>query len=110
MFTCSVCHKEFEDQYFDTEQNKCILHSDKSKSTNNIENFCNLLEIYIEPQSNTDNSIYLKDICFPLYGRVSEETNYENILNKFQRIIFRDCIFYDDIELKKTRGLTPLRE
>ncbi len=32
MNVCSICHEEFEDQYFDEVQNKCILHCDKSNA------------------------------------------------------------------------------
>jgi len=31
MSTCSVCNKDFEDEYFDAEQNKCILHCHKNQ-------------------------------------------------------------------------------
>ncbi|MGE4419516.1 MAG: pentapeptide repeat-containing protein [Sulfurimonas sp.] len=29
MSTCSVCNKDFEDEYFDVEQKRCILHCEK---------------------------------------------------------------------------------
>jgi len=31
LYKCSVCQNSFEEQYFDIEQNKCILHCDKTE-------------------------------------------------------------------------------
>ena len=29
---CEICNEEFEEQYFDITQNKCILHCEKDES------------------------------------------------------------------------------
>ena len=31
VYECKVCEREFKENYFDVEQNKCILHCDKTE-------------------------------------------------------------------------------
>jgi len=129
--TCSVCGEKFEDQYFDKEQTKCILHCEKNDLWGNEQKY-NLLffDLFIEFIKNgtfkklkinddissarfftKEGYILLRYIVFPNYNnflKVLEITGNKKILfenctffsnrfsqyNKFEDIIFRDCLFY----------------
>lgn len=83
---CEVCNKEFKEQYFNTEQNKCILHSSKDKdSPINNDDFSLILTNLIH--ENLENELTLSDINFP------KEFNYQLILNLSNNITFWYCTF-----------------
>lgn len=99
---CSVCNVEVEDEYFDKEQTKCILHCDKTKYHKEEngkqkcqENVLNLFEKAFENHSeNYSNKISLKDVHFPANSLL--KLMYK--LNKTDISIIR-CKFYGDEEL-----------
>ena len=84
MSTCSVCNKDFEDEYFDVEQNKCILHCEKHEKNywfainknNKIEWQKDILSCFIqknkllrnlEKKSNSNNGYFF--IFFSNFGK-----------------------------------------
>ncbi|MCG3683265.1 hypothetical protein [Aliarcobacter butzleri] len=99
---CSVCNVEVEEEYFDREQTKCILHCDKTKYHKEEngkqkcqENVLNLFEKAFENHSeNYSNKISLKDVHFPANSLL--KLMYK--LNKTDISIIR-CKFYGDEEL-----------
>lgn len=102
-FKCSICNKEFENKYFDIEQYKCILHSNKKnwdicndKLLNDFE------EIFLDKyhdEVNKDNLIIL-DIHFP-------RNIFSRLINKISSntISFNNSVFYGNIELENNECL-----
>ncbi len=70
---CEVCNKEFEEQYFDVSQNKCILHSTKN-DTSEYENFDLQLFSYLEHNKH-DDMCKFKDIHFPSNYPITQNLN-----------------------------------
>lgn len=84
---CEICNEEFEEQYFDINQNKCILHSEKDASYEN-DNFDICLHKYIL-RFEDKLSIELNEIFFPSYFIM----NMYSVLKYTDKISFYKCNF-----------------
>ncbi len=120
MHICSVCEEKFEENlennYFDEEQDKCILHCEKSKSNEWIYSFFNddndnyeskkekwddkkihqfweYLVKYIKKIS--DDFITLKNIVFPIHW--NEKLGHISVISALYKknVLFDNCIFLD---------------
>lgn len=108
---CVVCKEKFEDKYFDKEQDKCIIHSEKN--INQIENsefsilFSQLIVDFISNDKfnnlsmnheikNVDyyykqNYIVIKNAIFPNMLTLSVL-----LITKVKKVYFENCSFYFD--------------
>ncbi|MDN5047085.1 hypothetical protein O8C97_04440 [Aliarcobacter butzleri] len=107
---CSVCNLEFEDEYFDKKQNKCILHCEKNDLWSNEQKYYDLfVKLFIKfikedrfnklKNSETIDSsnyfikegyILLKNIIF------SDNNSFLEILEVTgnKKILFEGCVFF----------------
>ncbi|WP_323591114.1 hypothetical protein [Aliarcobacter butzleri] len=94
---CSVCNLEFEDEYFDKKQNKCILHCEKDDYTkDNKEIFSKFIKILVKKFKNTQDYkdgylLELKNIVYPLHNF----SNFEDV-----DIHFEQSKFLNDVILR----------
>lgn len=94
---CSVCNLEFEDEYFDKKQNKCILHCEKNDYTkDNKEIFAKFIKILVKKFKNTQDYkdgylLELKNIVYPLHNF----SNFEDV-----DIHFEQSKFLNDVILR----------
>lgn len=94
---CSVCNLEFEDEYFDKKQNKCILHCEKDDYTkDNKEIFSKFIKILVKKFKNTQDYkdgylLELKNIVYPLHNF----SNFEDV-----DIHFEESKFLNDVILR----------
>ncbi|MDN5113843.1 hypothetical protein [Aliarcobacter butzleri] len=94
---CSVCNLEFEDEYFDKKQNKCILHCEKDDYTkDNKEIFAKFIKILVKKFKNTQDYkdgylLELKNIVYPLHNF----SNFEDV-----DIHFEQSKFLNDVILR----------
>ena len=105
MNTCSVCENEFEDEYFNTEQQKCILHSEKIYSSviddDNSKYFYYALLDYITPQVLRSSEEYKMSID-PEHQKVVIWNFLDNIENDDQTININEAL-KNKITLKDIR-------
>ncbi|RXK12156.1 hypothetical protein CP965_10275 [Halarcobacter mediterraneus] len=116
---CSICNVEVEDKYFDKEQSKCILHSEKNDFWSNEQKYDDLFaELFIkfikEDRFNKlkiseaisgfnyfiqEGYILFKDVIF------SVNNSFLKILEvtKHKKILFENCIFFDNRFSKYTK-------
>ncbi|MDN5088233.1 hypothetical protein [Aliarcobacter butzleri] len=94
---CSVCNLEFEDEYFDKKQNKCILHCEKDDYTkDNKEIFSKFIKILVKKFKHTQDYkdgylLELKNIVYPLHNF----SNFEDV-----DIHFEQSKFLNDVILR----------
>ncbi|PNV83329.1 MAG: hypothetical protein C0627_05765 [Sulfurimonas sp.] len=97
MSTCSVCNKDFEDEYFDVEQNKCILHCEKHEKNywfainknNKIEWHTDKVILFWKKINNEIEAITDAKINnIEISEEMIKEYNYEHFKYKFKKVIF----------------------
>jgi hypothetical protein len=109
---CSICNKEFEDEYFDKKQNKCILHCEKDDWR--AKNLGKELEIFFSKtlipspeykiklelfwnvfmqQITKDKVQNFNNIIFPANAEF-EIKEFENKILKFNRCKFMDVFYF----------------
>jgi len=113
MNTCSVCDKEFEDEYFDIEQNKCILHCDNKEK--DIKLFWKKIREIIKEQDEDRLSVEIpfEKVYFPKceekgLAETLAETLADNGSNFFyqeenkftKKLFLKECTFWDDIDFR----------
>ena len=76
-----MCHKEYEEQYFDRTQNKCILHCEKENFHGDTEDFITALKTDIKKTKITKNKRFDKIHFVSTLG-------YEDIFNQYEQIEF----------------------
>lgn len=120
---CSVCGEKFEDEYFDKEQNKCILHSNKKKSKSDYKlldykNLCYSFKEYLNKyldeinkkiEYNENANIYdenveykIENIRFPFIGKLWEDQTDIDLFSVCENninISFFNCTFYEGFNL-----------
>jgi len=124
MNKCSVCELGFEDEYFDIEQNKCILHCEKddwyeikdnkkdwSKSTEKVKLFWEKIQEDLKEIDEHRYSKYiLNNVKFPIFQ--AEQNNststISTILNNLTGDFYlakRDSLFDETDETKRSSEL-----
>lgn len=101
---CSVCNVEVEDEYFNKEQTKCILHCEKDgwNNFNNKNIFFNKYGKFLENKKLNQGILKISDIVFPdLY-----KEDFEKIYKDCKQITFYKCIFnqinFGDLEINSS--------
>ncbi|MFW3372177.1 hypothetical protein ACN9J5_05145 [Aliarcobacter butzleri] len=101
---CSVCNVEVEEEYFDKEQTKCILHCEKDgwNNFNNKNIFFNKYGKFLENKKLNQGILKISDIVFPdLY-----KEDFEKIYKDCKQITFYKCIFnqinFGDLEINSS--------
>lgn len=97
---CEICNEEFEEQYFDIPQNKCILHCEKDDSYCNKQvEFREVLNKSIKKKSQ-DSKITFKNIHF-----IDDYDINDIMATDDSFILFYECHFINSLTLKITNHI-----
>lgn len=116
---CSVCNVEVEDEYFNKEQTKCILHCEKDDLWSNKQKYHDLfVDLFIEfikedrfnklkiSETISSYNYFIKEGYILLKNIIFSDNNsflkiFEVTGNK--KILFEDCVFFNNIFSEYTK-------